>query len=50
MEALTTIEHWAQKYECPVDTIQADVQAWKASTAWDAAVSTFLGLLPEERF
>lgn len=48
-EALATAAHWAEEYDLPLDTIQADVRSWTPERQWDAAIVTFLQLLPDER-
>lgn len=48
-EALATAAHWAEEYDLPLDTIQADVRTWTPDRQWDAALVTFLQLLPDER-
>ncbi len=47
--ALATAARWAREYEVPLDTVQADVRTWRPGRRWDAALVTFLQLLPEER-
>ena len=48
-EALATAARWAEEYDLPLDTIQADVRTWAPEQRWDAAIVTFLQLLPDER-
>jgi len=48
-EALATAERWAEEYDLPLNTIQADVRTWAPEQQWDAAIVTFLQLLPDER-
>ena len=47
--ALATAARWAEKHDLPLDTIQADVRTWTPGRQWDAAIVTFLQLLPDER-
>jgi len=48
-EALATAARRAEEYDLSLDTIQADVRNWTPERQWDAAVVTFLQLLPDER-
>lgn len=48
-EALSTAARWAEDYVLSLDTIQADVRTWAPKRQWDAAIVTFLQLLPDER-
>lgn len=48
-EALATAVRWAEEFKLPLDTIQADVRTWTPDQQWDAAIVTFLQLLPDER-
>ena len=48
-EALSTARAWAQEHALPLDTIRADVRSWRPDRRWDAAVVSFLQLLPSER-
>ena len=48
-EALSTAKRWAEEYNLPLDAIQADVRTWAPERQWDAAIVTFLQLLPDER-
>jgi len=48
-EALSTARDWASAHDLPLGTIRADVRTWRPGRQWDAAVVTFLQLLPDER-
>lgn len=48
-EALSTAAQWAEAQDLPLDTIQTDVRTWTPDRQWDAALVTFLQLLPDER-
>lgn len=48
-EALTVAAQWARAQDLSLDTVQADVRAWRPDRQWDAAIVTFLQLLPDER-
>jgi SAM-dependent methyltransferase len=48
-KALATAARWADAHDLPLDTIQADVRTWRPDRWWDAAIVTFLQLLPDER-
>lgn len=48
-EALATAAQWAEGQHFPLDTIQTDVRTWTPDQQWDAALVTFLQLLPDER-
>jgi SAM-dependent methyltransferase len=48
-EALATAARWAEEYDLPLDIVQADVRTWAPERQWDAAIVTFLQLLPDER-
>jgi len=48
-EALATARRWATAHDLPLDTTQADVRTWTPDRQWDAALVTFLQLLPDER-
>lgn len=48
-EALATAAQWAEAHDLPLDTVQADVRTWSPDRQWDAALVTFLQLLPDER-
>jgi SAM-dependent methyltransferase len=48
-EALATAARWADEYDLPLDIIQADVRTWVPERQRDAALVTFLQLLPDER-
>ena len=47
--ALATAQEWAEAEDLPLDTVRADVRTWQPNRQWDAAVVTFLQLLPDER-
>ncbi len=47
--ALATAQEWAMAEDLSLNTIQADVRTWQPSRQWDAALVTFLQLLPDER-
>jgi SAM-dependent methyltransferase len=48
-EALDTADRWADSYNLPIETIDADVRTWETERQWDAVLVTFLQLLPDER-
>lgn len=48
-EALATADRWAQEYDLDLETVGADVRTWAPDRQWDAAIVTFLQLLPDER-
>lgn len=48
-EALATAAQRAEARALPLDTIRTDVRTWTADRQWDAAIVTFLQLLPDER-
>lgn len=48
-EALATATKWAERQALALETIRADVRSWTPDQRWDAAVATFLQLLPDER-
>lgn len=48
-EALATAAQWAEAHDLALDTVQADVRTWTPARQWDAALVTFLQLLPDER-
>ena len=47
--ALRKARQWAQREETVLETIQADIRGWSPSRQWDAAIVTFLQLLPDQR-
>lgn len=47
--ALATAQQWAETDDLPLDTVQADLRTWHPHRRWDAALVTFLQLLPDER-
>jgi len=47
--ALTTAQEWAEADDLPLEAVRADVRTWRPDRQWDAAVVTFLQLLPDER-
>lgn len=48
-EALSTAAQWAEVHDLTLETVQADVRTWTPVRQWDAALVTFLQLLPDER-
>lgn len=48
-EALATAAQRAEAHDLSLETIRADVRTWNPNRQWDAAVVTFLQLLPAER-
>lgn len=48
-EALSTAASRAEANRLPLETIEADVRTWAPSRQWDAAIVTFVQLLPDER-
>ncbi|MFB6271755.1 MAG: cyclopropane-fatty-acyl-phospholipid synthase family protein [Salinibacter sp.] len=48
-EALATAKEWAERHDLALNTLPADVRTWTPDRQWDAAVVTFLQLLPDER-
>jgi len=48
-KALATAAQWAEAHDLPLDTVQADMRTWRPDRQWDAAIVTFLQLLPDER-
>jgi SAM-dependent methyltransferase len=49
-EALAAARRRANEHDLPLETVQADVRTWSPRRRqWDAAVVTFLQLLPNER-
>lgn len=47
--ALANARHLAARHDVDLETIEADVRTWRPERRWDAAVVTFLHLLPDER-
>ncbi|WP_263786537.1 class I SAM-dependent methyltransferase [Salinibacter grassmerensis] len=47
--ALATAREWADAPALSFEIVQADVRTWQPDRQWDAAVVTFLQLLPDER-
>ncbi len=47
--ALATAREWADAHDLPLEAVRADVRTWRPDRQWDAAVVTFLQLLPDER-
>ena len=47
--ALKTAQERAEAEHLRLDTVRADVRTWRPDRQWDAAVVTFLQLLPDER-
>ncbi len=48
-EALATARRWATAHDLALDTTRADVCTWTPDRQWDAALVTFLQLLPDQR-
>mgnify|MGYP006278293843 CR=1 FL=1 len=48
-EGLRKTRQLAKNADVHVDTIQADVRTWAPDRTWDAVVTTFLHLSPDER-
>lgn len=48
-EALAVAAQSATAQDLSLDTVQADARAWSPDRHWDAAIVTFLQLLPDER-